>query len=321
MGTTNAETTPAPFLPFEESTRKRNPILNSLQLVGTIFAALLGLAFGSFLNVFLARFPEGESIVAPRSHCRHCEHTLAWWENLPILSWIILRGRCRSCQTSIGIRYPLVEFAIGVLWTLCWLRYSNPIFATDTASLEVPHPLASSLVQIIGSAILCWLLVALAALDAEFFWLPDWLTLPGIAAGFLTALLQAWSRSYITQLPNVLHAAWHTALAILISGGIILIIRFAYWLVRHQEGIGLGDAKLMAMLGAWFGLRGALESFILAVLFACLAAIVWLVILTVRRNTGDWAKMPLPLGTFLCAAGLIEVFYPDWLLNPAHFGL
>jgi leader peptidase (prepilin peptidase)/N-methyltransferase len=300
-------------------------ILDSLQLAGTIFAALLGLAFGSFLNVFLTRFPEGKSVVAPRSHCRNCEHTLVWWENLPLLSWILLRGRCRSCRTWIGVRYPLVELAVALLWAGCWIRFSSPLFAPISAGTEVPHPLAHSLFQVFGFALLCWLLVALAALDAEHFWLPDWLTLPGIAAGFLYTLLdtwslQTWSRWFFDRPANVFHAAWHCALAIIGAGGLILFIRLVYWLVRRREGIGLGDAKLMAMLGAWLGLRGGLESFLLAVLVASAVAMIWLAVLAIRGDTDGWAKMPLPLGTFLSVAGVVEVFCPDWLLNPARFG-
>jgi leader peptidase (prepilin peptidase)/N-methyltransferase len=299
-------------------------IFTGLELMGTIFAALLGLAFGSFLNVFLARFPEGESIVTPRSHCRHCEHTLAWWENIPLLSWILLRGRCRSCRHWIGLRYPLVELAVALLWTLCWLRFGKPLFAAglapDSANSEIPHLLAHTLIELVGYSALCWLLAALAMLDAEHFWLPDWLTLPGIAAGFLFTLLATWSSWYFDQPANILHAAWHCFLAILAAGGLVLAIRLAYWLIRRQEGIGLGDAKLMAMLGAWLGLLGALETFMLAVLAASAAAILWLAVLAIRRKSSGWSQMPLPLGTFLCIAAIVEVFYPNWLLNPARLG-
>ncbi len=297
--------------------------------MGTIFAALLGLAFGSFLNVFLARFPEGESIVSPRSHCRHCEHTLAWWENLPVLSWLILRGRCRQCHAWIGIRYPLVELAVALLWIGCWLRSCAPLLATalstwpatGPAVLETPHPAIHAAIQLCGNALVCWLLTALAFLDAEYFWLPDWLTLPGIASGFLFVLLETWSNWFFDQPINLPHAAWHSLLAILGAAGLILAIRLAYWIVRRQEGIGLGDAKLMALLGAWFGLRGALETFILAALGASAVAILWLLVLAIRRDTDDWAKMPLPLGTFLCAAAIVEVFFPGWFLNAGRLGL
>ena len=158
-------------------------------------------------------------------------------------------------------------------------------------------------------------------LDAEHFWLPDWLTLPGIGAGFLFTLLETWSRWYFDQPANVLYAAWHCFLAILVAGGLILVIRLAYWIVRRQEGIGLGDAKLMAMLGAWLGILGALEAFMLAAFLASAVAILWLAVLAIRRKSSGWAQMPLPLGTFLCIAGIVEVFYPNWLLNPARLGL
>jgi leader peptidase (prepilin peptidase)/N-methyltransferase len=87
-----------------------------IRILGTIFAGLLGLAFGSFLNVCLSRWPAGESVVKPRSHCRQCGRTLAWWENVPLVSWLALRGRCRGCKSWIGWRYPLVEFSVAVLW-------------------------------------------------------------------------------------------------------------------------------------------------------------------------------------------------------------
>jgi leader peptidase (prepilin peptidase) / N-methyltransferase len=277
-------------------------IATELQFAGTIFAALLGLAFGSFLNVFLVRFPEDESVVTPRSHCRNCDHTLAWWENLPLLSWILLRGRCRLCRNRIGLRYPLVELVMGLLWAACWVKFQSPL-------------------EILGFALLCWLLVALSALDAEYLWLPDALTLPGIALGFCFTLLRSWTDHATDRPANLLHAAWTALLAILASAGLVLFIRLAYWLVRRQEGMGLGDAKLMALLGAWLGLGGAMESFVLSVFAASLAAMVWLVVLAVRGKAGGWSTMPLPLGTFLCLAAFSEVFYPNWIWNGLHLSM
>jgi leader peptidase (prepilin peptidase) / N-methyltransferase len=291
-------------------------ISSQFQLAGAVFAALLGLAFGSFLNVFLTRFPEEESIVSPRSHCRHCEHTLAWWENLPLLSWIILRGRCRQCRAWIGIRYPLIELAVAALWIACWLRFGTSLLTQDPSNQLVTH----TLIEFIGHGLLCWLLVALAALDQEYFWLPDILTLPGIVAGFIFTLLTAWPASSIGRKSELAHTAGHSVLAIVAAAGLILAIRLAYWLVRRQEGIGLGDAKLMAMFGSWLGLRGSLESFILATLAASAAAFLWLAVLAVRRKSAGWSHMPLPFGTFLCLAALVEIFCPLWLFNPARLG-
>jgi leader peptidase (prepilin peptidase) / N-methyltransferase len=289
-------------------------IPSAFQLVGVFFAALLGLAFGSFLNVVVSRFPEGESIATPRSHCRNCTHTLSWWENLPVLSWLLLRGRCRQCHTRISLRYPLIELAIGLLWAAVWLKFSRPLFSsTDFAELEIPHLFIHAWIELAGGALLTWLLIALAALDAEFLWLPDWLTLSGIAMGFSYTLSINRTTRFFDNPVSLSHAVEICAIAILASAALILAIRLAYWLIRRKEGMGLGDAKLMAMLGAWLGLRGALESFALAIFGALIAAVVWLAILTIRRKSSEWAKMPLPLGTFLCLGALTEIFYPNWL--------
>ncbi len=285
-----------------------------MQVVGTVFAALLGLAFGSFLNVVLARLPEEENIAWPGSHCRHCDHMLSWWENLPVLSWILLRGRCRQCQVPIGIRYPLIEISIAILWATCWLHFSREIFAVPQAeNLTIPNILLHSVTQVVGYAVLCWMLVALGMLDAQHFWLPDRLTLTGIGLGFLYKLCENRSHWYFDNPVTPVRAAWGALFTGLASAGLILIIRLAYWLVRRQEGMGLGDAKLMAMLGAWLGLPVALECFVLAVLGATVTALVWLGVLALRRKTQEWARMPLPLGTFLCAAALAEIFFPSWL--------
>jgi leader peptidase (prepilin peptidase)/N-methyltransferase len=293
-------------------------ILDKLQFVGMIFAALLGLAFGSFLNVFLVRFPDGESMVRPRSHCRTCNHTLSWWENLPVLSWIFLKGRCRSCKSGISARYPIVELAVGGLWTGCWVKFCTPVFSSAAGEINSPRLVALCLFEFVCSALLCWLLVALTALDAEYFWLPDVLTLPGIGLGLLYILLRECIRDDAILPANLIHALWTSTLAISVSGGLLLFIRFLYWLIRRREGVGLGDIKLMAMLGAWLGTIGALESFVIATFIASAAALVWLIVLAIRRESGGWGAAPLPLGTFLCVAALSEIFNPHWLWLGLH---
>src|SRR5579863_2927355 len=156
-----------------------------IRVLGTVFAALLGLAFGSFLNVCLSRWPVAESIVTPRSHCRHCGRTLKWWENIPLLSWIALRGRCRGCGSWIGWRYVIVEAAVGGLWAVAgWRSFGRLLDPSEST-----HSVYLYLAAMAGSALLYWLLVALAVLDAEYLWLPDWLTWPGILLGTLYSLL------------------------------------------------------------------------------------------------------------------------------------
>jgi leader peptidase (prepilin peptidase)/N-methyltransferase len=163
--------------------------------------------------------------------------------------------------------------------------------------------------------LLTWILVGLAALDAEHFWLPDIVTLPGIALGIVISVLRGdplLATSYPPQ--SVLNQLLMLAFSILIAAGLILLIRWVYWLIRRREGIGLGDAKLMAMLAAWLGLQGALLAFAIGVV---LGAVVGLVLLATPklRSTGDaWALTRLPLGTFLCIGGIISCLWGQPIL-------
>ena len=280
-----------------------------IRILGTIFAGLFGLAFGSFLNVCLSRWPEGESVVQPRSHCRQCNRTLAWWENVPLVSWLALRGRCRTCRTWIGWRTPLVELAVGVLWAVSAWQALDSSLSLD--SLPVFFYMAVALM--VGHAIFYWLLVALALLDAENLWLPNWLTLPGIVLGLLFAVLRATlsaAMPLIDKSGSMKYAAGRTALdsilGIFVAAGLILLIRWIYWLIRHREGIGLGDAKLMALLAAWLGLPGALLAFGLGVTLGALVAVVLLAVPSSKRDLRGWAAQKLPLGTFLCIGGVVS---------------
>jgi leader peptidase (prepilin peptidase)/N-methyltransferase len=206
--------------------------------------------------------------------------------------------------------------AVGALWAGCWFEFSPPLFSNQTGGVATPHFVVGALTQVLGSQILCWMLVALAALDLEHFWLPDVLTVPGIALGFIYTMLRSWSSSTLARPISLLDTAWQSLLAILAGAGLVLLIRLVYWVARRQEGMGLGDAKLMAMLGAWLGFIGSMESFALSVVAASAAALVWLAVLKIMRNAEDWTKIPLPLGSFLCFAAVFEVFYPQWLLRP-----
>jgi leader peptidase (prepilin peptidase)/N-methyltransferase len=284
-----------------------------IRMGGTILAALLGLAFGSFLNVCLSRWPEGESVVHPRSHCRHCSHTLAWWENVPLVSWLALRGRCHSCRAWIGWRYPLVELAVGVLWAQqAWGYLSEQSLDLLIFNLHSPE----RLVFLIGWAIFPWVLTALAVLDAENLWLPDWLTLPGIALGLVCTILRNRRQMELSALspPPLAPGALYCLYGIFAAAALILLIRWVYWLIRHREGIGLGDAKLMALLAAWLGLPQALLAFGLGVVLGALAAVVLLVVPSARRESETWALSKLPLGTFLCIGGIVSSLWGGHIL-------
>jgi leader peptidase (prepilin peptidase)/N-methyltransferase len=286
-------------------------------MIGTIFAGLLGLAFGSFLNVCLSRWPQGESIVQPRSHCRHCSHTLAWWENVPLVSWLALRGRCRGCRAWIGWRYPLVELAVGCLWAIeTWQIFHPELLSTPRLHIDdfwffFGHG--------VFQMVFFWLLIALAVLDAEHYWLPDWLTWPGAGLGVITRLLIVLYTMDVmdmscTELPEfdpicTFGPIWvflAPILSALAAASLILLIRWLYWLIRRREGIGLGDAKLMALLAAWLGLPGALLAFVLGVVLGALVALVQLAIPSTRNPSERWAVSKLPLGTFLCVGGIVS---------------
>lgn len=291
-----------------------------IRILGTIFAGLLGLAFGSFLNVCLSRWPAGESVVRPRSHCRHCNRTLAWCENVPLISWLALRGRCRTCRAWIGWRYPLVEFAVGALWAQQVWHYLSFWSLNDLlTTYYLPHLMHSpeQLVYMIGWAIFLWLLIALAVLDAENLWLPDWLTLPGIALGLICTVLKTSRQMELSALfsPPLMPSALNYLLGILAAAALILLIRWVYWLIRRREGIGMGDAKLMALLAAWLGLPGALLAFGLGVVLGSLVAVVLLAVPSARRDAESWALSKLPLGTFLCIGGIVSSLWGQPILS------
>jgi leader peptidase (prepilin peptidase) / N-methyltransferase len=290
-----------------------------MRILGTILAGLLGLAFGSFLNVCLSRWPAGESVVRPRSHCRACGRELAWWENVPVVSWLALRGRCRTCGVRIGVRYVLVELAVGVLWAMqVWHFFDAAHWPGSYFDI--------SLASAAGKAVFDWLLVALAALDAEHFWLPDRLTLPGIALGFLlTTFLSPLDLSWWLRAQTIWLAAFDGLLAVTLAFVLILVIRWIYWLVRRQEGLGLGDAKLMAMLAAWLGLPGALLAFFIGVVLGGVVAVGMLLLpsqtsgdptLAAKTNTPrGWGTRRLPLGTFLCVGGVVSSLWGQTIVG------
>lgn len=284
-----------------------------LRALATVFAGLAGLAFGSFLNVCLSRWPAGESVVTPRSHCRACGRTLAWWENVPLASWLVLRGRCRTCKAAISWRYPLVELAVGACWALIAWR-SVPI---DIAAVPL-GVVALVAFEGISKMLFLWLLVALASLDAEHLWLPDLLTWPGIIAGLGVAGIRAASDFLPVSVVGRTERA-HVDLLLgdllgtLAAAGLVLLIRWIYWLIRRREGIGLGDAKLMAMLAAWLGLPGALLAFVLGVVLGALVSLVLLAL--PRRGPEPWALAKLPLGSFLCIGGIVSALWGPAILD------
>lgn len=245
-----------------------------MELLAVIFIAAIGLVFGSFLNVCISRLPDHRSIVRPRSHCPRCGTAISARDNIPILSFLLLRGRCRSCRQPIAWRYPAIEIATAALWLLCWLRYGPTL-------------------QAAGMAVLCFLLLGLAAMDAETMLLPDTLTVPGIALGILYfGLIGGSFRSYL------LSAAWAAIFA-----AVLLAISGMYWLLRRRPGMGFGDAKLAALIAAWLG-----PGLTLLVLFlAFVGAATYGIAISLARRRFE-VTAALPFGSFLCAAAIYAAF-------------
>jgi leader peptidase (prepilin peptidase)/N-methyltransferase len=249
-----------------------------------IFFGLCGLLLGSFLNVCILRLPAGESVVTPRSHCPHCRQPIANRDNIPVLSWIVLRAKCRACGTRISWRYPAVELATCALFFLCCFYFS---FSWQAA----------------GWALLCFLLLGLAVMDAETLLLPDAFTLPGLAAGVAVAALRGG-----------LHGAWLSLLAAAAAAATLLLIAGAYWVARRQMGMGMGDVKLLAMLAAWLGLEQTALVLFLSVIVGALYGLGTIVMLR-KRTTEPLGQMPIPFGTMLSLAGLYSVFLGERTLR------
>ena len=251
-------------------------------------AFLFGLLIGSFLNVCIYRMPRDLSVVRPRSYCPACAHPIAWYDNVPLLSYLLLRGRCRHCKAAISLRYPVVELLTGALFLLYVWRLGPILPAVKFC--------------IYGAA-----LVALIFADLEARILPDEFTLGGVAAGLVLAWFvpvkdgtaegllwlagTRWSERWISVAEAVLGAAVPTLFLWL--GG------WLYLKLRHREGLGLGDVKLIAMVGAFLGLRGALLTLIAGSLAGSLIGYAY-----IRITHKDPATYELPFGTFLGAAAI-----------------
>ena len=228
-------------------------------------AAAYGLVFGSFLNVVVHRLPRGMSVLRPRSHCPACGAPVRWFDNVPVLSYLALAGRCRTCRARISPRYPAVELASGALAAGVAARFGLTVAGAE-------------------AMLLVMLLLPLAFIDLEHHLLPDVLTLPGIAIG----LACSWAGGLVPFADALVGAA--------VGAGVPYAVMVAYRRLRGVEGMGLGDVKLLAMIGAFLGWRGMLLTLGVG---ATAGALVGLALIATGRGRRD---TELPFGTFLCAA-------------------
>ncbi|MEB3235482.1 MAG: prepilin peptidase [Cyanobacteriota bacterium] len=248
----------------------------------SLIALLLGACFGSFLNVVAWRLPRQESVVTPRSHCTRCGTTLRWFENVPLLSWPLLGGRCRHCHSAISVRYWLVELLVGGLWVAA-------VWATPSAMGTGADPL---LLLLAGWLLLSWL-IPLVLIDLDHLWLPEPLCRYGLLLGLLSTAVIGIARDPATTPPLLLHHLLAAGLGLLGSEAVSNTAEK----LMGKPALGLGDAKLCALLGAWLGLAGLGLSVVLAVFSG--AVVGGIARLVGRLGPGE----PFPFGPFLALGG------------------
>lgn len=248
-----------------------------MTILAAVVLGLLGLAVGSFLNVCIYRLPRGESLNVPASHCTACSRPLAWYENIPLVSWLILRGRCRTCREPISAVYPAVEAITAAVFVAGYAIYGlTPLLAVRL--------------------LFACAMIVLFAIDFRHYILPNVITLPGIVVGFLLSF--------------VLPPGWAASLiGLLAGGGVLLAIAEAYYRLRGVEGLGMGDVKMLAMIGAFLGWQLMLVTLVLASFAGSLVGVG----LMIARRGG--AKHALPFGTFLAVGALVAAVAGEQLFD------
>ena len=253
-----------------------------------LLSALLGACIGSFLNVVAWRLPRQESVVKPRSHCPHCGTTLRWFENLPVLSWLLLRGHCRHCGSTIAVRYPAVEL-------LCSGLFVAAAAATQTVSAAGSSlPGAPAWLVVLAGWLLIGLLLPMVLIDLDQLWLPEPLCRWGVVLGLVVSAIAGFSQG---DAPGRTLLFWHLLAASAGLLGFEATSALAQKLLG-KPALGLGDAKLAALLGAWLGLSGLGLTVMLSVLSGALLGVIGL--LSGRLKRGQ----PFPFGPFLAGSGL-----------------
>lgn len=248
-------------------------------LRGGCFFFLLGLIFGSFANVLIFRLPREINFVKIRSFCDHCRTPLRWFENIPLFSWILLRGRCSSCGKSISFRLFFVELIMGVLFSGLFLHFGFKWFFLE------------SCVFVFG-------LLVVSMIDFDFMFLPDSFTLSGIVLGLFGAFFNP-ERAFLDAL-----------IGGLLGGGILWGVAFFYQMIRKKEGLGGGDIKLLAWIGTVLGSKSIFFVIMVSGFVGCLVGL-----LTMFRTKEEFQTLAIPFGPYLSLGGVLYLFYGPFMIN------
>jgi len=246
--------------------------------INVVLIFILGLIVGSFSNVCIYRIPRNESIIFPASHCPKCRRNISPKDNIPLLSYILLKGRCRNCKSKISIQYPIVELLTGLIYLIIYLTYGLSV-------------------QFLIYIILSSALIIIAFIDLNEQIVPDVISLPGIVIGFILSFFVP----YISFINSVL--------GIFAGGGIILIIGLAGSIIFKKEAMGGGDVKLAAMIGAFLGWRYIIISLFLGFFLGALAGII--LILSKIKSRED----VVPFGPFIVLGSLITLLWGEKIIS------
>lgn len=264
----------------------------------TFLAFLLGLLVGSFLNVCIHRWPACESVVKPRSHCPACLAPIAWYDNVPLLSYAVLGRKCRHCGTGISMRYPLVELLTAVLFAVTIERFGLGPMAFKVA--------------LFGS-----MMLVLFFTDLAEYILPDEITIGGLVIGLALStvlFVDTGPAALIFMLAGATPPRWvvslaDAALSAGILGGLLLLVGEAYYRLRDIEGLGLGDVKMVAMMAAFWGIS---QTVLILIASSVIGAVTGVLIVIIGRKQWHYA---LPFGSYLAATAIVVALWGDAILS------
>jgi leader peptidase (prepilin peptidase) / N-methyltransferase len=274
-----------------------------IDILEGIYVFVIGACIGSFLNVCIGRWPEGLSVVKPRSRCPKCGHQIKATENIPLVSWMLLRGRCSSCGERISIQYPIVELLVGLLWLAAFLEFGMSFTAFRVA-------------------VLATVLLGISITDAKYFLIPDGFTVFGVFFVLLTSFAALYlGESYPFAGP------WEAFMGMCVGAGAISIVGWLGEVWLKRPAMGFGDVTLMAVVGAGVGPTRALLTIFIGAVLAPIVLLGVVYPLSARgladdagqtelalETSGQWRKRELPFGVFLAPAALIALLWGDTII-------